>query len=302
MSEELGGLFIRHEPPASAPAATAPTTSKPADSPATTPVVRPIPGGGSRLAAGDKPGDPFATLVVLAADGLLGEQPFSMLKRLPTGAIDLPVSVCEGLTRCLGLLDSGRRSVLICAGGQTLTHGLMQEAVRRMPSGLDSFGPGRHVEALLKERSAEYGNVWESALLVKALAKRQCSIVRFGSVRVVTAAAMAAYTDRVYARVFADWRVLVGGGACNGGRDEPLDVQVVPVDLAAADAALASRAEASGDASFAKGVEDYSSHPWWPKAVVLTRDASVEGFELEQRGGHEGDEPPAKRQDTATRV
>ena len=42
----------------------------------------------------------------------------------------------------------------------------MQEVVRRMPNGLDSFGPGRHVEALLKERSAEYGNVWESALLV----------------------------------------------------------------------------------------------------------------------------------------
>ena len=34
-----------------------------------------VPGGGSALASGDKPGDPYASLIVLPADALMGKAP-----------------------------------------------------------------------------------------------------------------------------------------------------------------------------------------------------------------------------------
>lgn len=121
---------------------------------------RNIPGGGSALATGDKPGDPFATLIVIAGDCLLGKQPYSRLT-------EIPPLLEKALCTALSFLDPASRCVVICAGGQHLTQALMEQVVSRTPRGLDSFGPGRLVEACFKERSAAYGNLWESTLLVK---------------------------------------------------------------------------------------------------------------------------------------
>ena len=63
---------------------------------------------------------------------------------------------------------------------------------------------------------------------MKALAKRQASTTRFGSVVILTHSCVAAMTRRVYEHVFADWRVLVGGGLANGGRDDRLEVRCEP--------------------------------------------------------------------------
>jgi hypothetical protein len=52
------------------------------------------------------------------------------------------------------------------------------------------------VEALFKEGSAEFGNLWECALHAKALAKRQRARTRFGQVVVVTSPQMAEVTVR----------------------------------------------------------------------------------------------------------
>lgn len=124
----------------------------------------------------------------------------------------------------------GRRCVIICTGGQHLSQALMEAIVSKVPGGLDSFGPGRKVEALFKERAAPYGALFESALLVKALAKRQRSNVRFGSVRIITADCFAEATLRVYKQCFSDWRVLISGGKGRGGRDDPLDMEAtIPI-------------------------------------------------------------------------
>lgn len=90
----------------------------------------------------------------------LGEQPLSHLTRLP-------LLVDKGVEAAVSFLGAGTRCVLVCTAGHHLTQAIMEEVVTRVPGGLDSFGPGRLVEACLKERSAPYGNLWESVLLVK---------------------------------------------------------------------------------------------------------------------------------------
>jgi hypothetical protein len=163
---------------------------------------RSVPGGGTNLAPGDRPGDPFATIVVIAADGLVGEEP-GALPPLPGGGSALPASVIAGIDAGLRFLDTCTRCVVICAGGSVLTGAMMQEVVRRVPGGIDDFGPGRRVEGLHKERSAEYGNLWESALLVKQLVKRQQRLLRFGGVRVVTAGCIASHSIAAAMRPYA---------------------------------------------------------------------------------------------------
>ena len=298
MSEELGrhhaaaGVPLEPPTPASAPRAP-PTPAADLETPAQPPpstkrsrLIAGNPGGGSSLRTADAPGDPYATLWIVSADGLIGKQPFGP-------ASTLPKPVDEGLNVVVRLLasDAASRSVVIVAGGPVLTQKLMQEIVLRVPGGLDSFGPGRRVEALLKERSAEWGNVFESALLVKTLAKRQCAATRFGKVVVVVAACLADLTRRVYKYVFSDWRMLVDGGAGRGGRDLPLDIEVRAVELAGMDdveeAPLLERATHCDDAWYRRGLEIYAQHPACPVRVG----------QQPKRGGSEDEcaEPASKR-------
>ena len=263
--------------------------NEPALSP-TQPVTQPVasvskrkfvPGGGSALAKGDLPGDPFATLVVLAADAILGSAP-SNSKITP--------ELDHALKAALKLIESADRSVAIVAGGNISSSTLMTEVVLRMPGGLDSFGPGRRVQALLKERSAPWGSPFESALLTKALAKRQASTVRFGSVVVLCTSCLAEPLLRVYKHCFSDWRVLVDGGRCRGGRDDPLDVSVHVVDAGGASSletsssaavadgeTLRARAAAFDDAWFENGLSKYAVHPWWPRASADEQEGQQEG-------------------------
>lgn len=220
-----------------------------------------IPGGGSGLATGDKPGDPFARLIVIAGDGLVGKRPLSALGELPplaSAGLDAGLAiVAGGCTRC----------VVMLTGGPHLGHALMTEVVRRMPDGIDAFGPGRRVEHLVKEQKSQFGSLWESALLCKSLAKRQCQTVRFGSVRIVTSECLSAATQRAYVHAFSDWRVLVAGGAANGGADERLDVAAVPVaETGEPDVALAERAAGLAPTWFEDGKRTYAQHPSWPLA------------------------------------
>lgn len=262
--------------------------NEPALSP-TQPVTQPVasvskrkfvPGGGSALAKGDLPGDPFATLVVLAADAILGSAP-SNSKITP--------ELDHALKAALKLIEGADRSVAIVAGGN-ISSTLMTEVVLRMPGGLDSFGPGRRVQALLKERSAPWGSPFESALLTKALAKRQASTVRFGSVVVLCTSCLAEPLLRVYKHCFSDWRVLVDGGRCRGGRDDPLDVSVHVVDAGGASSletsssaavadgeTLRARAAAFDDAWFENGLSKYAVHPWWPRASADEQEGQQEG-------------------------
>ena len=243
-----------------------------------------VPGGGSALASGDKPGDPFAMLVVVAADVVVGKAP-------RTGG-PFPAPLASALDVTLRQVEAAPRSVVVVAGGR-VTSSLMSQMVLRMPGGLSSFGPGKHIQAMLQERSAPWGSLWESALLVKALAKRQASTVRFGTVVVLASRCLAPATRRVYEHVFSDWRVLIDGGLAKGGRDEPLEVRVVDAvptsetvdgDEAADtggesvtdDEALLARSTAFDDAWFERGLATYAVHPWWPKGTALAPAAAVE--------------------------
>jgi hypothetical protein len=252
---------------------------------------RGIAGGGSALAPGDKPGDPFATLIVIAGDCLVGQQPFNRLTALPP-------MVDKALQTSMSLIE-GTRCVIVCAGGPHLTQAMMEACVSRVPGGLDSFGPGRRVEACFKERSAAFGNLWESALLVKSLAKRQAALIRFGTVRVVTGERHITPTLRCYRHCFGDWRVLVNGGACHGGRDEPIDVQVVPIPVEPADAKLESRAAAMDDNWFERGLLDYAQHPAWPQNRIAAEQAISATSPQKQKAAAAGadrkDEPALKR-------
>ena len=201
----------------------------------------------------------------------------------------------------LELVGAAPRSVVVVAGG-AITATLMTQMVLRLPGGLSSFGPGKRIEALLKERAAPWGSLFESALLIKALAKRQCSTVRFGSVVVLAHAALAGATQRVYRHVFSDWRVLVDGGLGRGGRDEALDVRVevlgdgaAPDNVDAAEAQdaahLRERAAALDDAWWRHGVETHAPHPWWPKPAA---DSGASTTAPETTAEDEG-EPDEKR-------
>lgn len=166
MSEEIAVSVagLRCEPPLGQMSISMQQSSPVSSTPASFEVTssqkksRPIPGGGTTLPDGDKPGDPFATLIVLAADGLLSEEPHSLPSLPASGGRalrrELPPYVGAGLERLLTLLEECERCVVVCSGGPVLSTALMQEIVRRVPGGLDSFGPGRLVEALHKERAA----------------------------------------------------------------------------------------------------------------------------------------------------
>ena len=216
-----------------------------------------VPGGGSALSSGDKPGDPFATLIVLPADGVLGSAPKA------SGA--LPPALDAACAHALSLVEAAPRCVVITAGG-AITTSLMTQMVMRMPGGIDSFGPGKRVHMMLKERSAPWGSLWESALLVKALAKRQAATVRFGTVIILTASSLAPPTAKVYKHVFSDWRVLVDGGQAKGGRNDALDVRVEAVEAAGdEDEKLNARAQQLCDEAYWKeGFDKFAVHPWWP--------------------------------------
>ncbi|KAL3934046.1 MAG: hypothetical protein SGPRY_000002 [Prymnesium sp.] len=237
---------------------------------------RNIAGGGTYLPPGDKPGDPLATLLVIAGDCLLGRQPCSPLRALP------PL-VEQGLSVGLKMLE-GHRCVVICTGGHHLSQSLMEAFVSRVQGGLDSFGPGRSVEALFKERAAPYGSLFESALLVKALAKRQRSNVRFGSVRIITADYFADQILRVYKCCFSDWRVLINDGRGRGGRDQTLDIQAIRVIPDVEDQDLTQRAALLDQAWFARALQESSAHPSWPGTNAAPLSAI--------------DEPSRKRQST----
>mmetsp|Transcript_6902 Transcript_6902/g.22163 ORF Transcript_6902/g.22163 Transcript_6902/m.22163 type:complete len:307 (-) Transcript_6902:225-1145(-) len=246
-----------------------------------------VPGGGTQLPTGDQPGDPWATLVVVLADGLMGERPppraASSQPCIPAGRERLPPPVAAGIASAVELSGAVARSLVVCGGGGGASGGLiaaamMSEVARVTPGGIDAFGPGRRIEALLKETSAEFGNLWEAALYSKALAKRQRARVRFGEVAVITSPQLAPHTVRVFEYVFTDWRVLVSGGQCRGGRDLPLPVRAIPVDVsadAANEAALVARAErlAESDAEedwWARGLRRYRLHPAWPASGAAT--------------------------------
>ena len=263
MSEELGPsrggarAFTALLPPPVA------ASSQSAASSSATPKPTPkrLPGGGSNLVTGDKPGDPFACLIVLAIDGLL-------TKKLYRAPETMPPAVDAALSTCVSIVKSSSRCVVVLSGGSVMPQLCMQAFVERMPGGLDSFGRGRLIEVLVKETAAEYGNLWESALLVKMVAKRQAALIRFGSVLVVTARAMAAVTRRVYQKCFEDWRVFESGGLGRGGRDLPLGVRVEAIDVDPIDEA-AFVAKAASSAWFDNGKLLYAHHPSFPKSVVM---------------------------------
>ena len=232
------------------------------------------PGGGSKLSQADQPGDPYATLIVLDLAGLVP-------KKLYSAPRPLPASIDEGLGRVAQSVLANERSVVVVSGGSAGPQACMQELVLRLPGGLDSFGRGRKVEVLVKEAASEHGNLWESALLVKMVAKRQAALVRFGTVVVVTGRRHAAATERVYRKVFEDWRTLQDGGLGHGGRDLPLDVHVQPIEVECE--VLAARAAELDDGWYAKGLVTYGKHPSWPR---LERPAG---------GGTDGDAPSGKQ-------
>jgi len=131
-----------------------------------------VPGGGTQLPTGDQPGDPWATLVVVLADGLMGERPppraASSQPCIPAGRERLPPPVAAGIASAVELSGAVARSLVVCGGGGGASGGLiaaamMSEVARVTPGGIDAFGPGRRIEALLKETSAEFGNLWVGA-------------------------------------------------------------------------------------------------------------------------------------------
>ena len=220
-----------------------------------------VPGGGLHVSKRDMPGDPYATLCIIATDWLLAKKVYSAPRPVPS-AID------AALAAALKEVEACGRCVLVVSGGSVMPQACMQDVVKRMPGGLDSFGRGRPVEVMVKEPSAEWGNMWESALLIKMVAKRQASLVRFGSVVVVTAASVTAPTQRVFEKAFEDWRKLEGGGQAAGGRDLPIDVRTVPITVD--EESLTERAAALDERWFKHGLETYEKHPSWPAHSVLT--------------------------------
>ena len=250
---------------------------------------RPVPGGGSKLSSSDQPGDPYATLIVLPIDGLMGSKVYSAPRPLPQ-------AVEDALTAAVRIAGESARCVVVVSGGAIMPQACMQALVQRMPGGLDSFGRGRKIEALVKESSADFGDLWEGALLVKGVAKRQAALVRFGAIAVVTGTAMAPATERVYRKCFDDWRVLESGGLGRGGRDLPVPIRVTPIDVLRNEGLSALQARAAGfdDASFARAMHTYSRHPSWPRCRTPPPDGASEASDAGTNGAC-GNGPLAKR-------
>ena len=229
-----------------------------------------IPGGGGKLA------DPDATpghLIIVTGDWLSNDPYFKIMGKLPE-------LVQDGLGASLDSLCG--RCVVVCTGGHGLSHTMVSQLVARI--GLDECGPGRKVEAVLKERSAEFGNIFESALLCKALAKRQCSGIHFEQVTVITAEAVADATRRVYEVAFSDWKPKL-----------KLNTRGVPTS----DEEITTRAAAIGDeAWFERNASTYETHPSMPRTLasplrrLLKREREGEEAEDESPAPH----APARRE------
>ena len=126
MSEELdykhAAAGVPNEPTASPITIAAPSA---ATAPSSSTKRKFVPGGGSALAKGDKPGDPFATLVVLPADNIVGAKLSASSK--------FPSRLDDALTTTLGLVENASRSVAIVAGGDVST-AMMSQMGARVPA------------------------------------------------------------------------------------------------------------------------------------------------------------------------
>ena len=236
----------------STPTAATRTASDPDSRRLAAALPRSIPGGGSFLPKRES--SDLAELIIIHGDLLVAAAPSRTEKVLP------PL-VKEAVAAALARIESHpKKRVICCTGGAALTHLMAEECVRSV--GLDSFGPGRKVDILLKERSGEFGNVWESCLLVKALAKRQCKLIHFEQVVSVAAAPFAPAVRRVLAFVLADWKPAV-------------EITAVTVD---ADEALRARVAAPAcfdDAWFDARSAEYSAHPSYPATAPTLRVEKV---------------------------
>mmetsp|Transcript_4473 Transcript_4473/g.14518 ORF Transcript_4473/g.14518 Transcript_4473/m.14518 type:complete len:213 (+) Transcript_4473:123-761(+) len=89
-----------------------------------------VPGGGTQLPTGDQPGDPWATLVVVLADGLMGERPppraASSQPCIPAGRERLPPPVAAGIASAVELSGAVARSLVVCGGGGGASAGRAQ--------------------------------------------------------------------------------------------------------------------------------------------------------------------------------
>ena len=163
----------------------------------------------------------------------------------------VPPLLRDGLTSALEAVTG--RCVMVCTGGSALSHAMIRQIVATV--GLDAVGPGHLIEMLLKEGAGEWGNVWESALLCKALAKR--SAIRYDRVTSVTCAPMAEVTRRVYEHVLSDWRPQTIFGS-----------RTVP-----ASDGLAARSQAivADDGWFARNAKEFAPHPSMPRTKGTKR-------------------------------
>ena len=144
-------------------------------------------------------------LLVVCGDWLTHEDGSGGGGDMTTGdwkADSLPQLVCEGLTSALEAVSG--RCVVVCTGGAGLSHAMVSRFVGNV--GLDLCGPGRRrapavyimrvnhacvpcvchacamhvclhtmavltrVERMMKERSGEWGSLWDSALMCNRLA------------------------------------------------------------------------------------------------------------------------------------
>ena len=135
----------------STPTAATRTASDPDSRRLAAALPRSIPGGGSFLPKRES--SDLAELIIIHGDLLVAAAPSRTEKVLP------PL-VKEAVAAALARIESHpKKRVICCTGGAALTHLMAEECVRTV--GLDSFGPGRAVEALFKERAAPYGSLFE---------------------------------------------------------------------------------------------------------------------------------------------
>ena len=164
----------------------------------------------------------------------------------------------------------GGRCVVVCTGGATQAHLMVQHMISSIEGGVDACGPGRKIELCLKEKSgaSTWGDVWGSALLCKGLAQRQASLVKFERVTIVTAAPLAEPTRRVYEVLLADWP---NGGPQVIARAVPLPADAAEPSAAAADgemvAGLTARAEqvVRDEAWLQRHAAALAWHPLFPR-------------------------------------
>ena len=223
-----------------------------------------IPGGGGFLPEADpRPGH----LIVVCGDwlaastGRVGDPPPPLVKRALTEA----VAALEG------------RCVVVCCGGTALSHSMVQHLIFSTPGGVDACGPGRKIELVLKEPSAEWGNIWLSALQCKNLTMRQSSLIKFERLTIVTADALADVTRRVYEHVLSDWQEAPAAG-CPG---LTLTSRTVPASEEVAARAASIEADAEW---FERNAAAYAQHVSMPKPKQQ-RAEGVEGSAEAGGGG-----------------